>query len=100
MFYGVICLIMALTGSFIWLAIMSTLVRLVTYMVCIAALPRLARNTEAHDDVFNIPGGMLVPGFAMVLCLWLISQASVGAWLTMGGFFILGSGLYFWTKRE
>ncbi len=100
LFYGFLCLVMALSGSFIWLAIMSTLVRLMAYMICIAALPGLEKTTDKHDDVFVLPGGMLIPGVAMALCLWLLTQASAGAWLTTGGFVLLGSGLYFWTRRN
>ena len=74
--------------------------RLIAYMVCIAALPRLAKNTESHDDVFNIPGGLLIPGLAMGLCLWLITHASMGAWLTTAGFFLAGTALYYWSRRK
>jgi amino acid transporter len=100
-FYGLLCLAMALSGSFIWLAIMSTLVRLLTYMICIAALPRLEKTTESYEGQFTIPGGMIIPTLAFGLCIWLISKASVDAWLTLTGFFVAGSLLYWYTtKRE
>lgn len=98
-FYGFMCLAMALSGSFIWLAIMSTLVRLLSYMVCIAALPILEKTTEPYAGQFKIPGGWLIPVMAFILCLWLLSQASVDAWLTMLGFFVAGSGLYWYSRR-
>lgn len=93
-FYGLLSLGLALSGTFIWLAAMSTLVRLLTYMVCIAALPRLERTAEAFDRQFTLPGGLLIPGVAMMLCLWLIAQASTQSWLTTIAFFALGSALY------
>jgi len=97
--YGALCLAMALSGSFIWLAAMSTVVRLVGYMVCIAALPILEKKVEAHADTFNIPGGLLIPAVAFGLCIWLISKASADAWLTMLAFIAVGSLLYWHSRR-
>jgi len=92
--YGVLCLALALSGSFIWLAVMSTLARLLTYIVCIAALPRLEKSTEPVEDQFKLPGGLLIPAIAMFLCLWLITYASTAAWLTTLVFMGLGTVLY------
>ncbi len=80
--YGAICLALALSGSFVWLAVMSTLARLLTYMICIAALPRLEKTCEPVEGQFRLPGGLLIPAVAMLLCLWLITYASAQAWLT------------------
>jgi amino acid transporter len=93
-FYGVFCLLLALTGSFVWLAVMSTLARLLTYMMCIAALPRLEKSSEPMEGRFRLPGGLLIPVIAMLLCLWLVSYASLVSWLTTLGFMLLGSLLY------
>ena len=92
--YGVLCLALAVSGSFVKLAVMSTLARLLTYIICIAALPRLEKSTESIEDQFKLPGGLLIPGIAMLLCLWLISYASIQAWLTCLAFMALGSVLY------
>jgi len=99
-FYGSICLLMALTGTFVWLAVISTLVRLLTYMICISALPRLHRTIEPHANQFRLPGGLLIPGIAMLLCLWLITHASLHAWLATGAFFAVGTVLYFLSAHK
>jgi amino acid transporter len=99
-FYGFLCLVMALSGSFIWLAVMSTLVRLLSYMVCIAALPILEKTTEHYEGQFKIPGGLFIPALAFGLCLWLLTQASLDAWLTVLGFLLAGSGLYWYSTRH
>ena len=99
-FYGFMSLAMALSGSFIWLAVMSTLVRLLSYMVCIAALPKLNKSIEPVESQFVIPGGLLIPALAFGLCLWLITKASVDAWLVLLGFFAVGSILYWFTTRK
>jgi amino acid transporter len=97
--YGGLALILALSGTFIYLAVISTLVRLLTYMVCIAALPILARTTESDDARLNLPGGWLIPLVAFLLCVWLVSHASAEGWLWTFAFFLVGSGLYFHSRR-
>jgi amino acid transporter len=98
LFYGVLCLALALTGSFIWLAIMSTLVRLLTYMICIVALPRLSRSGGGHENEFRLPGKWLIPVIALLLCAWLITHASLAAWGLTAGFVLMGSLLFGWSK--
>lgn len=94
LFYAVIGLVLALSGSFIWLAVVSTLARLLSYILGVAALPILERRIETTDDQFRLRGGYLIPVLALLLCLWLITFASMTAWLTTAGFFVLGSVLY------
>lgn len=98
-FYGLFCLVLALSGSFVWLAVMSTLARLLTYIVSIAALPRLEKTTEVIEDQFTLPGGMLIPAVAMLLCLWLISFASLESWLTTLVFMAVGSAFYMMSRQ-
>ncbi|MDH4019953.1 MAG: APC family permease [Xanthomonadales bacterium] len=97
--YGGLCLALALSGSFIWLAVMSTLARLLTYIVCIAALPRLEKTTEPVENQFRLPGGLLIPAIALILCIWLISYASVQAWMTCLAFMAVGTVLYILSRR-
>jgi amino acid transporter len=102
LFYGAMSLVLALSGTFIWLAVMSTLVRLLAYGLCIASLPRLEKVVGEHEGQYRLPGGWLIPVIALLLCLWLITQASMTAWLTVLVFIALGSALYassYWSKR-
>jgi amino acid transporter len=98
-FYGIFCVILGLSGSFVWLAVISTLTRLLTYIVCIVALPRLEKTTEPVEDQFTLPGGLLIPAVALLLCLWLISFASLAAWLTTLGLMAFGTLLYAMSRR-
>ena len=99
-FYAVVALGLALSGSFVWLAIVSTLARLLSYILSVAALPILEKTMEPTEDQFRLPGGYLIPAVALVLCLWLITYASVTAWLTTAGFFLLGTVLYFLSGKK
>jgi len=94
LFYAGLGLVLALSGSFVWLAVVSTLARLLSYILGVAALPILEKRIEKTEDQFQLHGGYLVPFIALLLCLWLITFASMTAWLTTVAFFALGSILY------
>ena len=76
---------------------MSTLARLLSYIVSIAALPRLGKINEGS---FRLPGGYTIPALAFVICIWLVAQASIEAWLTALAFSLAGSVLYVYTRRQ
>jgi APA family basic amino acid/polyamine antiporter len=100
LFYAVLGLVLALSGSFIWLAVVSTLARLLSYILGVAALPVLEKKMEKNKDQFRLRGGYFVPALALILCLWLTTFASVTAWLTTAAFFALGSILYLVSSRN
>ena len=99
LFYAVLGLVLALSGSFIWLAVVSTLARLLSYILGVAALPVLERKIESTADQFRLRGGYFIPALALLLCLWLVTFASMTAWLTTAAFFALGSVLYLASAR-
>jgi amino acid transporter len=99
MIYGFFSAALALSGSFIWLAVMSTAVRLLVYVMCIASLPRLHKRFGEYRGQFSLPGGFAIPALALVLCLWLMTHASLESWLATGAFMILGSVLYAASRR-
>lgn len=94
LFVGGVGLALALSGSFMWLAAMSTAVRLLVYMACILALPALKRKIGEQAGQFRLPGGMAIPVIALALCLWLTTHASLRSWLTMVAFAVLGTLLF------
>lgn len=99
LFTGVVGMALALSGSFVFLAAMSTAVRLIVYMACILSLPRLKKNLGEKDDQFRLPGGMTIPVIALLLCLWLTTHASLRSWLTMLVFAAVGTVLYWLNRR-
>lgn len=98
-FLGGLALFLALSGSFIWLAAMSTVVRLLVYAACIVALPRLHTALAPDAKPFELPGGNAIPFAALILCIWLTTFASGQSWLTTGIFALIGAGLYVMTRR-
>jgi amino acid transporter len=100
LFMSALGLVLALSGSFVWLAAMSTVVRLLVYAASIAALPRLHRTAGDQEDVFELPGGQTIPLIALLLTCWLVTQASAQSWLVTGIFMALGAVFYALTRRS
>jgi amino acid transporter len=98
-FLGFFSLVLALSGSFIWLAAMSTVVRLLVYAACILSLPAAEKTIEETEGQFRLPGGFTIPAIALVLSLWLTAHASMESWLVTGAFATLGTILYLLTRR-
>ena len=98
-FFGVVGLALALSGSFVWLAAMSTAVRLLIYMACILTLPALKRNIGEREGQFRLFGGPVIPAVAFLLCLWLTTHVSLRSWLTMLAFAAVGAVMFYLTRR-
>lgn len=100
LFYSGFAIVLALSGGFVWLAVMSTVVRLMVYVMCIATLPLLQRKMGEHEGQFRLYGGMLVPVVALVVSIWLMTHASMKSWLATAVFMLVGSVLYLATRRK
>jgi amino acid transporter len=100
MFLGALSAILALSGSFVRLAIASSLTRLITYVVCIAALPVIKGQADrlTVERAFHIKGGYIIPIIAFGLCLWMISYSSADSWKLVGGLLFVGLVLY-WLEQ-
>lgn len=88
--YGGASFALAATGSFAALAVMSVFTRLMIYITCIGAMPRVGRVTEDAPDKMVLPGGPAIPVLAMLVCLALLTRVSAAsvvatAWLIVAG---------------
>lgn len=90
-FYGAACFLLAASGSFAWLAVLSVLVRLLLYAGCVAALPRLRRAGVA---MLPLPGGRAIPLLALAVCAALMTQVSLAAVAATAALLASGSVLY------
>jgi len=93
---GLMALALALTGSFVQLAIASSVVRLLGYIVCIASLPAVRRkaDNEARERAYRLKGGYLIPLVAMLICFWLLAQSKTESWIAVA--ILLGIGWVFY----
>ena len=100
MFMGGLAAILALSGSFARLAVASSLTRMLTYIVCIAALPIIKGKADhmTIQKAFKIPGGYTMPLIAFVLCLWLASHSSMESWQLVVIMLAVGLAFY-WLEQ-
>ena len=64
---SVFALVLALSGSFVQLAMLSVIARLTTYIGTAAAVPVLRRRFGTRPDAFRLPFGPLIPILALLL---------------------------------
>ena len=96
LFLGALGLVFALSGSFIWLAAASSLTRLISFALCICALPVIrskATSTE-KEEAYTLKGGLTIPLIALLLSVWIGMQSELKSWLVMGGLLCVGLALY------
>ncbi|MEJ2004189.1 MAG: APC family permease [Cyclobacteriaceae bacterium] len=98
-FYGVLSFLLAIFGSFIWLAASTVLSRLFLYIISCAAVPRL-RNSMPSAETFRVPGGVMIPVLAVLACIWLMFQVSSDSILATAGYVGLGTLLYLFRRME
>ncbi len=75
---GLIAGALAVSGSFVQLAMLSIVARLATYIGTAAALPVLRRKFPVTDDTIRLPGGPTIPVLALVLCVGFLASATAG----------------------
>src|SRR5687768_16296891 len=74
---GAVALALAISGSFVQLALLSIIARLATYMGTAAAVPFLRRKFPRTEETIVLPGGPTIPIAALLLCLVFLSSTSL-----------------------
>jgi len=73
---GLLVWVLALSGSFVQLALLSVVARLATYIGTAAAVPVLRRKFEVGEHTVVLPGGATIPVLALLLCLAFLASAT------------------------
>ena len=96
LFLGLISLIFALSGSFVYLVIASSLTRLLAYIISIASLPiiKSKADQETAKNAYNLIGGYTIPVIALIICLWITAQSNIDAWILTISLLIFGLIFY------
>ena len=89
--YAAVALLLAASGTFVFLAVVATLARLLVYALCMMAIPVLDRREGRSPRPLR---GALLPAAALVFCLWAALQSGQREWLTFAAFLIAGALLY------
>ena len=93
---GGMALVLALTGSFVKLAIASSVARLLGYIICIASLPTIRRNAsqEVRENAYRLKGGYTIPIVGLAICVWLLMQSKAESWIAVS--ILIAIGLFFY----
>ena len=92
--FAVIVWLMALSGTFVWLATISVVARIGAYMVTCAAVPVLRKRSKTRPE-FQLKFGPLLPALAIGLGIWLYAQTNLEDTLAFLVAIIVGSVIYF-----
>ena len=95
LFFAAFVAALAVSGSFVWLAVISTLARMIVYAATILALPR-APNRPAHTGASH----WALAAIGVLVCAIVAAQADGTAWLTLGALSVTGLLLYLLTPRR
>jgi basic amino acid/polyamine antiporter, APA family len=92
LFLALVTTALAVSGSFAWLAVVSTLARMFVYAVTIMALPRAPQRPRLN--ALQWVSGAL----GIMVCAWAAAQADAKAWVTLGTLAAVGVILYLGTS--
>jgi amino acid transporter len=98
-FFSVVAVTLAISGTFVWLVTVSVLARLANYITTCIAVP-LLRQRFGTTPGFRIPLGATIPIAGVVFCIWLGAQASLVDLRDFAVACVVGAGLYLIRKRN
>ena len=98
LFIGAVGLALALSGTFVQLAGLAAIARLLQYVATCLALVKLRKDMESDPSRFRLPGRHSIPLLAVTLCVWLLFQSQAAQIVLTAG--ALGAGtLLFWLAK-
>ena len=97
LFYGGVTLLLALSGSFVWLAVLGTVARLFLYGLVFAALPKL--RADSGERALPAPLILLALVAGSIILLWAMAQTKADAWVMLGAAVLVGTGFFAVARR-
>ncbi len=88
---------LALSGSFVALAMLSVVARLATYLATAASVPVLRRRfagADRSEGAVRLPGGVGIPAAAVALCLGLLASTTLPNLAAGAAALVVGAVLY------
>lgn len=96
----IVCAI-ALTGTYVKLAVVADVAILLVYLACCVGAGRLRRlDVGAEGKPFLMPAGSVVPWVAAALIVGLLARATAAAWLATGAVAAVASLLFLARSRR
>ncbi len=97
---SVLALVLAFTGSFVQLALLSVVARLCTYIGTCASLLILRRRHGDQPGVLQLPGGPLIPLAALAVSLSLLASATWQNLAAGAAALVMGALVYALAQRS
>ena len=97
-FYGLVVWLLALSGTFVWAAMITGASAVLIYAGTCAAPIRL-RKQNPSADALRIPFGLVLAVTGFVIALSPLSQLDIRQALLMGVTAVIAAGNWFWAKR-
>ena len=93
--YATLCCLLAITGSFRTLVILSTVSILIVYLVTCLASIRLTRlDVRDVGAPFLLPGGPVIPLISCAVVVWMLTSASRREYISVAVAIVVASVLY------
>jgi amino acid transporter len=92
--FCLLCFLLAAKGSFVWLAGLSVLARILIYLCCLGAIPVVRRQFPDDPGALRLPGGYVIPVIGAAVCLALLTRVGAEAWVVTAAFLGAGTLLY------
>jgi amino acid transporter len=89
---------LALSGSFVYLATITVITRLLANIGTAAALPILRRRMADRSSVVRLPLGVTIPVAALGLSIALLASAQVSSLLPVAGALAIGAVVYYFRR--
>lgn len=93
-FFAVLAAILAVVGDFFALAAMSAFVRVLIYVGCIAAMPRVRAIPAETEKPMRLPLGWTIPVLAVLGSLVLLTQVPLRSMAITAAFLVAGAVIY------
>jgi len=93
-FFAVLAAILAVVGDFFALAAMSAFVRVLIYVGCIAAMPRVRAIPAETEKPMRLPLGWTIPALAVLGSLVLLSQVPLRSMAITAAFLVAAALVY------
>jgi len=99
LFLGAVSLALALSGTFVQLAGLAAIARLLQYIATCLALVKLHTEMELDSSRFQLPGRHTIPLLTVILCVGLLLQSKVDQIYLTAGALGIGAVLFWLTGR-
>ena len=99
--HAVAVTLLALSGSFQSLAVLSNISALLLYGLCsVAAFELRRRNVREVGVPFRVPGGAVVPWLSVLVILFLLRSATAEEMRAVGGTVAIAAVLYLFRRKQ